>query len=510
MKPGEHKNWTTQKRPWWRLDSVWFKRAPVDPVLPTQKIIGSSLFGQILDFMLAPLLIVWPISIAITFFVAHALADRPYDQAMIERVQVIAQQVRIEQGKLVITLPAPAAAILRADEEDEVHFQVVDPKNNIVAGDAAMPRPDPEQVSSTEQVHFRNEVIQGRENRIAAYRFAIAERSTGSYLIQVSETLNKRSALASSILKGVILPQIIILPLSVFLVWIGLKRGLKPLTRLQDKVRARDHADLSPFDTKNVPAEIEPLVETFNELLERFEYLLRTQRHFIADAAHQLKTPLAGLQTQAELALRQQGDPHQQQTLRQLARSTKRTARLVSQLLALARAEHQRTALSLARLNLTELARETTAEWVSDALDKNIDLGFETIDAHLFVAGHSLLLREMLNNLIDNALRYTPGGGQITVRVSNSGMGRVKLEVEDDGPGISTADQARVFDRFYRVLGDDPPTTQDPLVDGSGLGLAIVKEIAEQHGATIRLNSFQAGNPDQMPHGTRLVIEFPS
>jgi two-component system, OmpR family, sensor histidine kinase TctE len=464
---------------------------------------SGSLFGEILDFMLAPLLLVWPLSIAITFLVARSLADSPYDQAMSDRIQAITQQMRYEQGKVVISLPPPVAAILRADEEDEVQFQVVDPLNNIVAGDASLPRPALYDFPSRDLTQFRNVVIRGREVRIAYSTVEIAERANATYLIQVSETLNKRAALANEIVKGVILPQFIILPLSVVLVWVGLKRGLRSLTTLQSEMRERNPADLSAINSKEVPEEIEPLVDTFNEVLVRLQGSMRNQQRFISDAAHQMKTPLAGLQTQAELALRLQGRPEQQQTLKQLARSAKRTARLVSQLLALARAEHGQTMAPFVRLNLTDLAREVSTEWANTALDKGIDLGFETDDSEaMFVNGLPLVLRELMNNLIDNAIRYTPSGGLVNVRVYGAQLGGVHFEVEDNGPGIAEAEQARIFDRFYRVLGND--------TDGSGLGLAIVKEIAEQHLAQIKVYSHLSDNPDQMPHGTRLSVVFPS
>jgi two-component system, OmpR family, sensor histidine kinase TctE len=504
MKLGENRRWlkrsVSEKTPWQDLLRSKSTSEP-DPGSPSA-VSGGSLFGEILDFMLAPLLLVWPLSIGITFLVARSIADSPYDQAMTDRIQAIAQQMRYEKGSVVISLPPSAAAILRADEEDEVQFQVLDPLNKVVAGDASLPKPALYDFPSKDQTQFRNVVVRGREIRIAYFSVEIAERANATYLIQVSETLNKRSALANEIIKGVILPQFIILPLSVILVWVGLKRGLKSLTALQEKVRERDAGDLSPIGSKNVPEEIQPLVETFNELLERLQGSMRAQQRFIADAAHQMKTPLAGLQTQAELALRQQGSADQEQTLRQLARSAKRNARLVSQLLALARTEHQSAGLSLSHLNLTELARETSTEWANAALDKGIDLGFETDETPLFILGHPLVLRELMNNLIDNAIRYTPAGGLVNVRVYSSEIGGTRFEVDDNGPGIAAAEQTRVFDRFYRVLGAE--------ADGSGLGLAIVKEIADQHGAQIKIFSHIKGNPDQMPHGTRLSVVFPS
>jgi two-component system sensor histidine kinase TctE len=250
-----------------------------------------------------------------------------------------------------------------------------------------------------------------------------------------------------------------------------------------------------------MPEEIAPVVDSFNELLERLHHTMRTQQRFIADAAHQMKTPLAGLQTQAELAMRQQNPEEQRATLKQLSRSANRTARLVTQLLAMARAEHHRATLPMAPFNLTELGRQATEEWANAALAKNIDIGFESNSTPSFVTGQPVVLREMMNNLIDNAIRYTPRDGTITVRVYGTNFGGVRFEVEDNGPGIAPHEHEKVFDRFYRVLGNDS--------DGSGLGLAIVREIAEQHGAQVKLNSYTANNTDRMPQGTRIAFIFP-
>ena len=214
---------------------------------------------------------------------------------------------------------------------------------------------------------------------------------------------------------------------------------------------------------------------------------MELQKRFIADAAHQMKTPLAGLRTQAELALRQDVSPEVHRSLEQIATSSEHAARLVTQLLALARAENRLSGQIFAPVEITEVARNAVRDWVQAALAKQMDLGYEGPDEAVEIDGSLLMLREMLSNLIDNAIRYTPAGGRITVRVRpDPASSQVHLEVEDTGLGIPAAERARVIERFYRILGREG--------DGSGLGLAIVREIATMHGGTLTIddNVYQA------------------
>jgi two-component system sensor histidine kinase TctE len=286
-------------------------------------------------------------------------------------------------------------------------------------------------------------------------------------LVQVAETLDKRAQLANEIIKGVILPQFIILPIVLALVWFALARGLSPLAQLQERIRARRPDDLSPIDSHQVPEEISPLVRSLNEMLARLSQTIDMQKRFIADAAHQMKTPLAGMRMQSELALRQVDPDEIHRSLEQLAKSSESATRLVNQLLALARAENQPQAgAAFEQVDLAALARATVQDWVQASFSYRIDLGFEQPDHPAEIAANPLMLRELLSNLIDNALRYTPAGGSVTVRVRLDDAVPI-LEVEDTGPGIAPGERAHVFERFYRILDSGAP--------GSGLGLAIVR-----------------------------------
>ena len=458
-----------------------------------------SLFGEILDWMLAPLLLLWPMSVALTWLVAQSIASRPFDRDLAEMARTIARQVVVVPGSLErpsairLRLPEVATEVLRADDADKVYFQVLGARGEFIAGDRALPVPD-EPAAAAQSIKYRDDDVHADAVRVA-YLWLPPTGVPGEAapLVQVAETLDKRARLATEIIKGVIVPQFVVLPLAVLLVWFALARGIKPLNELQQRIRQRESHDLSPLAERDVPEEVAPLVGAINDLLGRLDQSMRTQKHFLADAAHQLKTPLAGLRMQAELAQREidagQQDPTAlKQSLQYIAHSTERAAHMVNQLLAMARAEAKTLARPPEAVDLAALARETVRDFVPKAMDKRIDLGYEGPDdaglvtdpPHGPLMGQPTLVRELVRNLVDNALQYTPAGGTVTARVVHDPFGQVVvLQVEDTGPGIPEAERALVLQPFYRALGTD--------VDGSGLGLAIVNEIVQQHGAELAI-----------------------
>jgi two-component system sensor histidine kinase TctE len=452
--------------------------APPDELDPDGESRPRSLFGEILDWMLAPLLLLWPMSIAVTYLVAKSIANGPFDRALETDAYVLARQIQPVNGVAELRLPDATRDFLRTDNVDSVFFQVLGTRGELVSGDADIPLPRDDDRPQPGIVEFRDDMLHGNDIRVA-YTTVELPKLSQAVLVQVAETLDKRSALANDIIKGVILPQFVILPLAIVLVWFGLSRGLAPLHALQANIRARRPDDLSPLEARRAPPEIAPLVASFNDLLNRLEQNMALQKRFIADAAHQMKTPLAGLRTQAELALRQDVSPEVQRSLEQIATSSEHAARLVTQLLALARAENRMSGQTFTRVELTDLARLAVRDWVQPALARRMDIGYEEPPYPVDVDGNAVMLREMLSNLIDNAIRYTPPGGRITVRVrvAENSPSRVHLEVEDTGLGIPAAERTRVVERFYRILGREG--------DGSGLGLAIVREIVTMHGGTM-------------------------
>jgi two-component system, OmpR family, sensor histidine kinase TctE len=482
-----------------------------------------SLFGEILDWMLAPLLLIWPISVALTWLVAQGIASRPYDRELGEIARGLSLQVATEaptgrnerNRRKHYALAPEAAALLRADETDTVYYQVLGLRGELLSGDAQLPVPTEPETLVPWELHYRDDEV-GNERVRVAYVWVTPEgHQAGAarpMLVQVAETLGKRSRLTNEIIKGVIIPQFVILPLAVLLVWLALARGIAPLNELQRRIRSRDSADLSPIDERRIPDEVAPLVRAINDLLARLDQSISSQKHFLADAAHQLKTPLAGLRTQAELAQREIDEGSSRpadlkRSLQQIALSSQRAAHMVNQLLAMARAEDKEHAAGRCEVNLPELAIETVRDFVPRALEKSIDLGFEGPDAErstLSIHGHPLLIRELIRNLVDNALLYTPSGGTVTVRVVEDPFGQVSvLQVEDSGAGITEAEREKVFQPFYRALGTD--------ADGSGLGLAIVREIAHQHDAEVGLDDARPRRPgsnDEGGPGARFTVRF--
>ena len=458
-----------------------------------------SLFGEILDWMLAPLLFVWPLSIAFTHYFANNVANFPYDQALREHVAAIARQIKLVDGRPVLSLPASTRALLRADETDSVYFHVVTQEGKLLAGDKDLPVPvenlSPDAAFSGD-IFLRDAEFNGQDLRMAYTYLADARLPASRWIVvEVAETTEKRSQLANKIVASVILPQFIIIPLAVMLVWFGLSRGLRPLTRLRQTIETREPADLSPIATRRVPEELEPLVEAFNAMLERMKKNVEAQQRFVADAAHQMRTPLTGLKTQAQFAMRESDPEALHHALRQIATGVDRAGRLVNQLLTLARTEGGELAQQKHEpLDLALLLRECVEDGVMLALGKNIDIGYEAPETAM-ILGNAFLLRELAKNLIDNAIRYTPPEGHVTCRILDTGV-TVMLEVEDDGIGISEEQAELVFERFYRVNDAGP--------EGSGLGLAIVQEIASQHSARATLR------PNPKGRGAVAHVTFPA
>ncbi len=299
---------------------------------------------------------------------------------------------------------------------------------------------------------------------------------------------------------------------------LALTRGIRPLEELQRRIRRRESSDLSPIPERGVPDEVAPLVRSINDLLQRLDKSVATQRHFLADAAHQLKTPLAGLRTQAELAAREidggRGDPAaMKHSLRQIALSSQRAAHMVNQLLAMARAEDSGERLRRQWVDLGAVTRAVVRDFVPRAIERRIDLGYEgpegvpattgTDPGGARVLAEPVLLGEMVRNLVDNALRYTPEGGVVTARVLPEPGGQaVVLQVEDTGPGIPPAERELVFQPFYRSI--------EAPVDGSGLGLAIVMEVAQRHGASVSLADARprSGDTARLP-GALCTVRLP-
>lgn len=433
---------------------------------------------QLLVWLLVPLSVLFVADAFVSYWVALSFSQRAYDRSLIEIAREVSLHLRVMDGKLALDMPEAARRLLFTDPEDRVYFEISTAGGLPVAGERIAP------ARNRSAVTGRHEALY--DGMMGAEPVRIVELRTGAEpgtavpaaVVRVAETKQKRNGLAWEILLSVVAPQILLILIACILVWAGVIRGLSPLERLRHTVVTRSNRDRSPVAVAGVPGEVRPLLQAINGLLARLDSALTLQSRFITDAAHQLKTPLTVLRTQLELALRENEAGRMRQALEKMHTGLERLSRVVSQLLSLARNEPEAIrSLTLAPANLNALALEAATSWVPEALKRGIDLGFEGARQAVTIHADPARLRELFDNLLDNAVRYSREGGRVTVRVS--ALPRPTFAVHDDGPAIPPQERERVFERFHRLLG----STQD----GSGLGLAIAQEIAHIHGAEIGL-----------------------
>jgi two-component system sensor histidine kinase TctE len=434
---------------------------------------------KLLAWLLGPLLVLLVLDAVAAYWTSKRFSNLAYDRALQEIAREIVLHARRGEPRPRLELSQAAAAILLTDAQDRLFFRVDAADGTPIGGDPSLPLA--RLAAGRSEPLFYPETVKGEPVRMVAARSPVDERSDAPMVqVQVAETLNKRTRLAFEMMANVVLPQLLLILMATGLVWFGVSRGLEPLQRLRRAVSDRSHLDLSPIDTHDVPGEVRPLVDEVNELMARLGRTFDFQNRFTADAAHQLKTPVSGLKAQIELALRKSDPERVRHSLAQLYVSAGRLSRLVRQLLSLARNEPGAlSSVQLQPLDLNAFALEISMEWVPIAIERNVDLGFEGMERPLMIDADQDRLREMVNNLVDNAIRYSREGGRVTVRTDQTPQGQCRLAISDDGPSIPVEERKRIFERFHRLLG-----TQQ---DGSGLGLAIVSEIATLHEAHIEL-----------------------
>lgn len=442
----------------------------------------------LLLWLVIPLSALWVISTSIDYNVALNAANHAYDQSLFNKLLALVKQVDVKADHLEVKLPDEALEILNSSEQDRVYYQVRDEHNKFIFGFEDLP------IVQTDNRNpaYYDASYKGENIRVVSMHTRLEGQHDA--FVQVARTTIKRQESITEMLLSMVIPQILLVLIAMLSVWYAIGRGLNPLLKIRDEITQRTLSDLSPIPQTNVPLEIQPLIQGFNELMARLANLLAAQHRFIADAAHQLRTPLAGLKAQTELALRLENPEEIHHSLQQIHKATKQANRLAQQLLTLARTEPEAQQHDLMNtLNLVEVAKKITSDWIPSALNKNIDLGFESPETNCLIRGNAMLLGELLNNLIDNALRYTHANGIVTVRLVQH-PDTVTLEVEDNGAGIPVSAREHVFDRFYRVLGSNQ--------EGCGLGLSIVREIAHRHDTEVSLFS---GEKDI---GTLMRISF--
>lgn len=460
----------------------------------------GSLRNQLLRWLLIPLAILVVIDAVSVYNNALEAADLAYDRSLLASTRALAERVSIVDGKVVADVPYVALDSFETDTLGRIYYKVTGIDGDFVSGYDDLP-PLPKNAARSEAypalVYFYYASYRDEPVRIAAlYQPVYDDTIRGIALIQVGESREARRDLSRKILFDTLWRQAALVFAAALLTWFAVRFVLRPLMQLRRDVEARAPTDLSDFDPSQVHKEVRPLVAAMNGYMARLQTLIAGQRRFIADASHQLRTPLTVLKTQAELALRENDPKAMRSIVESIAGTTDATVHLANRLLTLARAEHGAAEGEFEAVSLNDTMRQVGLELAQEAVRKDIDLSFEA-GTDRTVRGNALLLHEMIANLVDNAIRYTPAGGRVVLRVLDGAM--PSLEVEDSGPGIPAADRERVFAPFYRA-----PGAQATNAAGSGLGLTIVRDIAAMHAATVSLLEGAQGS------GLKVLVRFPT
>ena len=448
---------------------------------------GLSLRRQLLLWLLVPQLVLWAGGGLLAYRFALTYVEKGIDQSLTQSVRALARQVKPIGSGLLIDFPKAAQDVLEQDPEDRLSYMVSSPPGKFVLGNQNLPQPEGADQPAGTPVFYRG-MLDGKPLRIVAVDVNYGDDTAPQTMrVQVGKSLTVQNRVAQELVADLLAPLLALGVLLSLLVHGGIRRGLAPLTRLTSQLAERAVDAREPIGATQAPSEVHALVQAINTLLEEVADQVHQEKRFLDDAAHQLRTPLAGLISQVELAQQEAQTPALVERLSKVHMGAQRSAHLVHQLLTLARTENH---LRLEPLDLAALARGVAREWTPRALNAGMDLGFEG-EQSLMIKGDALQLREALNNLINNALRYTPSGSRITLRAARTPSG-ASLAVEDDGPGLLPDEMAHAFQRFWR--GSEQP-------GGCGLGLAIVKEITRRHGGEAVVEAVQ-------PHGLRVVMRL--
>ena len=454
----------------------------------------ESLRLQLLGWLVLPLLLVLCINAWFSWRAAAATADLAFDRLLIGSADAIAEDIEYRNGELVVDLPYAALELLESNLQERIFYRVLGADGATVTGYDDLPKPG---TAFTGESMLYTADYRGESLHLVALKKRLYDSALEEpILVIVAETGESRAELSQQMLKESLVRQSLLIVAAGALVWLGLVCGLQPLRRLRDEIAQRSGSDLRPIAAHSVPEEARPLIEAFNQQTAKIDRMVANRNQFIADAAHQMRTPLAEMQTQMDVSLMQGPAAIPRATLEDLKQDVTRLSRLVSQLLLQARAEPDGVAgQGHEALDLTELGREVALDKVGAARAKSIDLSYEAPDGPVLFQGHALLLRELIVNLLDNAVIYTPKGGRVVLRLLEGAS--IDIEVEDNGPGIADAEREHVFERFFRGRSAmDSPV-------GSGLGLSIVRDIAVAHGGVVQLHTPRGGV------GLLVRVQFP-
>lgn len=448
--------------------------------------------------MLPPLSFILLITAVWSYREAVGAAGEAYDRSLTMATRIVTDRLRVS-GNAPIAFE-PGDDLVDGLALEDFFYAVFGPDGTLLAGEADL-RPPPgvapmPGVPVKVDAQFRNREIRMNliETRLRAYEPTSDDTAATVATLVLAETTEGRDRLTWRLFTGNLIRQFLLIAAVVAALLFALVHSLRPLFTLHESIRRRNTDDLTPLPTENVPTEMRPLVDAINHHLSQLAHLLKTRQRFLADAAHQIRTPLTVLQTQTEYGERQHDPEEMRRTFVGMLASIRSARHTANQMLVLANAGEMADAPDRERtvLNLAQLTRDVASDFAPLALQKRIEMAFETTVEPQRVEGSATMLREMIANLIDNALRYTPDGGRVTLTVAGAGI-RAALYVTDDGPGIPVTERGKVFQRFYRILGSGDS-------QGSGLGLCIVQEICTAHGGTIELHDG--------PNGRGLTVEI--
>ncbi|CAB3787512.1 Adaptive-response sensory-kinase SasA [Paraburkholderia caffeinitolerans] len=435
-----------------------------------------SLRARLLLWLLLPLAAFTVVTGAMSYDAARQTADLLQDNSLLASARTIIEDVDWENGALVANIPPAALEMFESPYQDRVFYKVLAGDGRLLGGAPELAPPSASAQSSTQLPAFYDSQYDGAPIRAVAYERMLydsgrAERVT----VIVGKTVASRQAMIDGLWRPQLMRQWLMLALAALLVPLGLTLELRPLMKLKNDVADREPTELEPIRPDHLPSELRPIVDAINQCIARLKVHASTQRQFIADAAHQLRTPLTLLATQIQFASQCDAqDPALFVALNGVRRTSQKMAELTSQLLLLAQAESMAPARMGTCVDLGAVVSSVLEELIQAAQQRDIDLGAE-LDSGVVVAGNAGLLASLAANLVDNAIRYTQAGGNVTAICRREGD-EVVLQVVDNGPGIPAEARMHVFERFYRVATD---------TEGTGLGLAIVHQVARSHGGTV-------------------------
>lgn len=453
----------------------------------------SSIRKQLFILFVPCVLGLWIASAILSLWLVSTSSMAFFDRDLVNSADSIVGRLRVKDSRIVVDLPPAAQAILKHDDSDKFYYRVIGSNGEMISGDSELPAPSKDLKIDEPNVmtaHILGEVVRLVEIKV------VANQDTGQWVIvQLAVTTNARTRFQESLLMGVAVPQLLVIILGLSAIWYGVAKMLTPLRSLQEQLAHRSQADLSPLSDNGTPEEVYPLVTGINQLFDRSREELKAHQRFIANAAHQLRTPLAGLKTYSSIGTEMCHVDELRRVVQDLDHGIDRASRMVTQLLALARTDIADSAIAASKycLDLNTIVSEVVADLVGTAIRKNVELTYGSSPAPALVLGEQTGLRHLVANLVENAILYTETGGQVAVHITNEDG--IQLTVSDTGRGIPIQEREKVFERFYRIVGTNG--------NGSGLGLSIVQEVANAHNASVRIDCGADGV------GTIVVVRFP-